>query len=617
LPLTVTNTGTGTLTITSSINKPNYKIASVSPDNCVAGITAGQICTLQIEFDPATGGEFNGLLTLHTNAATSPTVALQGNAVINTPVFSPPSGVYATGQTVSITDPGAMIYYTTNGTVPTASSTPYTGAISVNSTETLTAIAFETLPSAIATATYTIASGTPSNVLNVGQGFAGAEGPIQFNGSTDLDGSRLQLTNGIHYQVGSAFYTTPVSIQSFTTDFTFQLSNPIADGFTFTIQNIGPGALGAYGGSLGYAPIGKSVAIKFDLHNNSGEGPNSTGLYVNGALPTVPAIDLTGSGIDLHSGHSIFAQITYDGANLVLTLTDTVTFANWSHAFAINIPATVGGNTAYIGFTGGTGIDVADQEILSWTYISGTPGPPAPLPPIPAAPDYPAAFNGVGLATNGSAALVGSALQLTDGGQNEVGSAFYATPVTIDQSFTTDFTFQLSSPNASVPLANIADGITFTILNAEPYVVAAGERALGELGDALGYAGIVNDASGGYNNFDMAIKFDLHSNAGEGPDSTGLYVNGASPTTPAIDLTGTGIDLHSGNPLQAQVVYDYAATSLSLTLTDTVTMATCSHLFTVDIPKTIGATAAYIGFTGATGFDVAIQQILNWTFTTP
>jgi hypothetical protein len=537
---------------------------------------------------------------------------------------------------VSITDsaPGT-IYYTTNGTPPTASSTPYKGPISVTSTETLEAISIAAgAPSAIATATYTIASGTPADVINLSQGFTHALGPMQFNGSTDLDGPRLQLTDGSQYviyggqyEAASAFYATPVNIQSFTTNFTFQLSSPnaytplanIGDGITFAIQNSGASALGAFafGEKLGYAPIGKSVAIKFDLHNNAGEGPNSTGLYVDGALPTVPAVDLTGTGIDLHSGDGIFAQITYDGTNLVLTLTDTVTFASWSHSFAINIPATVGGDSAYIGFTGATGLDTANQEILSWTYTSGTPGPPAPLPSIPSAPHYPAGFNGVGLAMNGSTALVGSALQLTDGGQDEAGSAFYATPVTIDQSFTTDFTFQLSRPNASVPLASIADGITFTILNAEPYVVAAGDTALGGLGDALGYAGIVNNASGGYNNFDMAIKFDLHNNAGEGPNSTGLYVNGASPTVPAIDLTGTGIDLHSGHPFRAHIAYDYAATNLTLTLTDATTLAMWSHSFTIDIPRTIGAVTAYIGFTGATGADVAVQQILSWTFTIP
>ena len=49
---------------------------------------------------------------------------------------------------------------------------------------------------------------------------------------------------------------------------------------TFTIQNTGLTALGPAGGGLGYGPdppggaagIGKSVAIKFDLYDNDGEG---------------------------------------------------------------------------------------------------------------------------------------------------------------------------------------------------------------------------------------------------------------------------------------------------------------------------------------------------------
>jgi hypothetical protein len=163
-----------------------------------------------------------------------------------------------------------------------------------------------------------------------------------------------------------------VNIQSFTTDFTFQMVNPSADGFTFAIQNAGPRALGGYGEALGYAPIDKSLAVKFDLHDNAGEGPNSTGLYVDGALPTVPAIDLTGTGIDLHSGTGIgdifLVHIAYNGTDLDLTIHDTNTGVAWSHSFAIDIPATVGGNTAYVGFTGATGAEIADEMILNWTF---------------------------------------------------------------------------------------------------------------------------------------------------------------------------------------------------------------------------------------------------------
>jgi hypothetical protein len=77
-----------------------------------------------------------------------------------TPSFSPVAGSYSSAQTVTISDAtaGATIYYTTNGTTPTTSSTQYTGAITVNSTETIEAIATASgySTSAVASAAYTI-----------------------------------------------------------------------------------------------------------------------------------------------------------------------------------------------------------------------------------------------------------------------------------------------------------------------------------------------------------------------------------------------------------------------------------------------------------------------------
>lgn len=59
------------------------------------------------------------------------------------PTFSPTSGTYASPQSVAITDgtPGAQIYFTTDGSTPTTSSNLYAGAIAVNSSETIQAIA--------------------------------------------------------------------------------------------------------------------------------------------------------------------------------------------------------------------------------------------------------------------------------------------------------------------------------------------------------------------------------------------------------------------------------------------------------------------------------------------
>jgi hypothetical protein len=108
------------------------------------------------------------------------------------------------------------------------------------------------------------------------------------------------------------------------------------------------------------------VAVKFDLFQNVHEGNNSTGLYTDGASPTSPSVTI-GNGVSLHSGDVLQVHMTYDGTTLTMTITDTVTNAAFTTSFAINIPGTVGGNTALVGFTAATGTQTVTQ-IISWTY---------------------------------------------------------------------------------------------------------------------------------------------------------------------------------------------------------------------------------------------------------
>ena len=97
--------------------------------------------------------------------------------------------------------------------------------------------------SPIAAASYFISVSAPSGPVTVPAGnvftltsFAGSQSQLDLNGNAKLDGSELQLTDGNLYEDSSAWYATTVSVNSFTTDIAFQLTNAIADGFTFTVQ---------------------------------------------------------------------------------------------------------------------------------------------------------------------------------------------------------------------------------------------------------------------------------------------------------------------------------------------------------------------------------------------
>lgn len=193
---------------------------------------------------------------------------------------------------------------------------------------------------------------------------------LTLNGGAELVGPDLHMiASGVANEAHSAFFSTPVDVTQFTTDFTFSSVNTIADGFTFTLQNVAPTAVGQSGGGLGYAGISNSAAVKFDLYSNAGEGTDSTGLFVNGVYPTVPAIDLTNTGINLHSEDPIHAHMVYDGTTLTVTLTDTVTNAIAQQSYTVNIPAQLGASTGWVGFTAGTGALSASTSIQSWSYI--------------------------------------------------------------------------------------------------------------------------------------------------------------------------------------------------------------------------------------------------------
>jgi hypothetical protein len=142
------------------------------------------------------------------------------------------------------------------------------------------------------------------------------------------------------------------------------------EGLTFTIQNNAANALGTGGRDLGYGGIANSLAIKFDARQNPSTADpagSSTGLFLNGAVP------LGGSSLpfDLTTNQIIQVDISYASSMLTVTVKNTVTNVQVTNNYSVNIPAIVGGNRAYLGFTGSTSnITSLLQNVRTWTYTA-------------------------------------------------------------------------------------------------------------------------------------------------------------------------------------------------------------------------------------------------------
>lgn len=140
---------------------------------------------------------------------------------VATPTFVPSAGEVLSGTAVTITcaTEGADIYYTTDGSTPSAESTKYTTPIEITAATTIKAIGIATdyQDSSVVTAAYTIGQPTAEAPTFVPNGGEVSKGSTVTLSTTTPGGVIHYTTNGSTPTASSPTYTDPIVINANTT----------------------------------------------------------------------------------------------------------------------------------------------------------------------------------------------------------------------------------------------------------------------------------------------------------------------------------------------------------------------------------------------------------------
>jgi len=303
-----------------------------------------------------------------------------------TPTFSPVAGSYGSAQKVTISDTtsGATIYYTTNGTTPTTSSSVYSSPITVSATETVEAIAVETGygNSAVGSAAYTITSAPTVSITTSGTPLAygtavtftatvttGDTNVVTFlDGSTALgtatpSGGSASVTTRL-LAVGSHSITATIAAGGNYSSATSSALTQVVSQATPTISVTSSGTPSTYGSSVTLTATvisGDTNTVTFYSGTTSlgtATPSGGTGTFNSGftSLLTLPVprdgtATLTTSSLAAGSSDSITATIAAGGNYLAATssaITQVVNKATPALTVSTSgTPSTYGGSVTF------------------------------------------------------------------------------------------------------------------------------------------------------------------------------------------------------------------------------------------------------------------------------
>ena len=408
-----------------------------------------------------------------------------------------------------------------------------------------------------------------------------------YSGEVDV----LQLTTGEDNEQNAAWFNESVDVaKDFVATFTYNPtkggSKHPADGITFAVQTQGTDIVGDPGGSLGYVGIpGNKVSYQFNLYDNK-NGPtpgtkyvqgNSSGSYDQPGELTIGLGKPTDVVIYYYSGQdpTLYVYLSQDGSYV------------YSEEHSIDLSNYLEGESAYVGFTGGTGNDNSTQQLSNFVLASS----PSYVPTSTEVTsdlttvliDSFAGFSPVGTSTYTPVADIDS-VELTNGDGDIATASWFYRKVDVTQDFEVTYVY---TPSGDIA----ADGITLAWQN-------EGTSALGQTGGYLGYVGIPGNKA--------AYQMNLYDGHTVG---TNFVTDNSS-----MEYNTTGaVNINSGSPIKVQLSYDAVANTMSERLLDMTSGALFDTVYgEVDLAGLLG-NSAYIGFTGGSGGATAVQTVSDFS----
>jgi Bacterial Ig-like domain (group 3)/Chitobiase/beta-hexosaminidase C-terminal domain/NHL repeat len=341
-------------------------------------IPEGTTCTLALQFTPVATGLVSGQASVTANNIDTVVIPVSGVGVIGvagTPTFSPVAGTYSTPQTVTISSatPGAQIYYTTNGTAPTTSSTAYSGPILVAAaTQTVKAIAIVANygPSAVGSAAYTIshpAAATPT--FNPVAGAYSSAQTVTIS-STTASAKIYYTTNGATPTTSSTLYSAPISVTPPET------VEAIATATNYSTSAVGSASYNyASTTQLAVSPnpaiLGQTIMLTATVAGGSGQPtPTGTITFVSGSA-TLGTGTLNTAGVATYTTSTLlegtYAMTAEYGGDSNFSASASIPVSETVNTFATTTQIAVSPNPANAG-----------QTITLTATVTGVSGQPTP-----------------------------------------------------------------------------------------------------------------------------------------------------------------------------------------------------------------------------------------------